>query len=110
MAKHLEKAREKMTEEGVAKTVSEEMVQLKMAFEQGNWRASIASARKILSVRPDHIEAAAYLEDAEKRLNEPIDRALKIARAKFERGEYLDSIRICTTCANWTRRTKTPPS
>ncbi len=93
LADHLEKARAKMTEEGIAKAIDEEMIVLKKSFDEQNWRAAIASSKKILSLKPDHIEASAYLEDAQHRMNEPIDRALKIARAKIEREEYLDAIK-----------------
>jgi tetratricopeptide (TPR) repeat protein len=93
LAQNLEKARAKMTQEDIARSVGQEMVAMQKAFKEGNWRPAIASAKKILSLRPDHIEAAAYLSDAQTRLNEPINRALKIARAKFEREEYLDAIK-----------------
>src|SRR3712207_7226841 len=36
---------------------------------------------------------SAYLEDARARINEPIQREMKIAKMKFERNEYLDAIK-----------------
>ncbi len=93
LAKHLDRARARMTEEDVARSVGQEMAALNKTFKDGNWRAAIASAKRVLSLRPDHIEASAYLADAQTRMNEPINRGLKIAKAKFERQDYLDAMK-----------------
>lgn len=93
LAKNLERARALMTETETAQAVDKEMDNMKHAFEAGNLRAAVTSAKKILNLKPDHIEASAYLTDAQTRLDEPVKRALKIARAKFERQEYLDAVR-----------------
>jgi tetratricopeptide (TPR) repeat protein len=62
-------------------------------YKQGEWKKTLESCRKILEIDPEHIEAREYAEDAQVRLNEPIERAMRIAKAKFERGEYLDVIK-----------------
>jgi tetratricopeptide (TPR) repeat protein len=93
LAGNLEKARAKLSQEQIARSINQEMVVMQRSFKEGNWRPAIASAKKILSLKPDHIEAAAYLSDAQTRLNEPINRGLKIARAKIEREEYLDAMK-----------------
>ena len=46
-----------------------------------------------MSFQPDNVEASTYLQDANNRINEPIEREMKIAKLKMDRGEYLDAIK-----------------
>jgi tetratricopeptide (TPR) repeat protein len=66
---------------------------VKELYAKADWKGTAKSCEKILSFRPDNIDAAAYLEDARARINEPIQREMKIAKLKFERNEYLDAIK-----------------
>ncbi|MCG3204487.1 MAG: hypothetical protein KCHDKBKB_01202 [Elusimicrobia bacterium] len=93
LAKHLEMARKQMTEERTREIVNYELRRLKEFYSKGDWKSALKSCEKILSFHPDHIEASMYLVDARKQINEPIEREMKIAVAKFNRGEYLDAIK-----------------
>lgn len=93
LAKHLELARDQMTEERTREIIETETKTMKELYDKGDLHGAIRSGEKILSFQPENIEAAAYLEDARKRVNEPIERAMKIARMKMERGEYLGAVK-----------------
>lgn len=90
---HLETARAQMTEDRTREIVEFELRNAKTLYAKGDWKGTVKSCEKILSFRPDNIDAKAYLDDAQARINEPIEREMKIAKAKFDRGEYLDSIK-----------------
>jgi tetratricopeptide (TPR) repeat protein len=87
--RHLEAARANMTAEQTRKLIESEFAACKSNYEAGNFRGSLASCEKVLAMKADHIEAAAYADDARKRINEPIERELKIATAKFEQRDFL---------------------
>ncbi len=93
LSKHLEKARAQMTEEGARELIATELKRVKELYEKGDWQGTIKSCEKILSIKADNIEALAYREDAHKRINEPIEREMKIAKGKFESNEFLDAIK-----------------
>lgn len=93
LANHLEKARAQMTEERTKEIVSLEIRKLQEYYEKADWKSAVKSCEKILSFEPNNIDAQAYMEDARNKVNEPIQREMKIAKLKFERGEFLDSIK-----------------
>ncbi len=93
LARHLEIARAQMTEERTKEIVNVELKRLKDLYDKGDWKGALKSCERILSFRPDNIEAATYIDDIRKRINEPIEREMKIAVAKYNRGEYLDAIK-----------------
>lgn len=93
LAAHLEKARAQLTEERTREIVVLELKRVKELYTKADWRGTAKSCEKILSFQPDNIEANTYLEDAKNRINEPIQREMKIAKLKFDRGEYLDAIK-----------------
>jgi tetratricopeptide (TPR) repeat protein len=90
---HLEFARAQMAEGRSREIVSYELKRVKDMYEKGDWKGTVKSCEKILSFRPDHADAFVYLEDAKARINEPIQREMKIAKMKFEKQEYLDAIK-----------------
>ncbi len=91
LKQHLELARAQMTEGRTREIVEYELRRARELYAKGDWKATAKSCEKILSFRPDNIDASAFLEDA--RINEPIQREMKIAKLKFERNEYLDAIK-----------------
>ena len=93
MKTHLETARAQMTEDRTREIVEYELRRVKDLYAKADWKGTAKSCEKILSFRPDNIDATAYLEDARARINEPIQREMKIAKLKFERNEYLDAIK-----------------
>lgn len=93
LAAHLEKARAQMTEERTQEVVSLELKRLKDLYAKSDWKAALKSCEKILSFVPNNIEASMYIIDVRKQINEPIEREMKIAVAKFDREEYLDAIK-----------------
>lgn len=93
LAKHLEKARAQLTQTRAEEIVGYELKRLKELYSKGDWKGAVKSCEKILSFRPDNIEASMYIVDARKQINEPIEREMKIAVAKYDRGEYLDAIK-----------------
>ncbi|MCG3204484.1 MAG: hypothetical protein KCHDKBKB_01199 [Elusimicrobia bacterium] len=93
LARHLESVRAQLTAERTEEIVTSELKRLKDTYEKGDWKAALKSCEKILSFRPDNIEATTYMEDVRNRINEPIEREMKIAVAKFERADYLDAIK-----------------
>ncbi len=93
LADHKKKALAQMSEERTRQVVVLEMRRAKEAFNKGEFRACLQSCQRVLSFRPDDVEAKTYLEDARKRVYEPIHREMKIAKLKFERQEYLDAIK-----------------
>lgn len=90
---HYEKARAQMTEEQARTIIEYEVRKVRDLFKAGDLHGTVRSCRTILSYDPEHVEAKAYLEDAEARIREPIERELKIAKAKFERDEHLEAMR-----------------
>lgn len=93
LAYHLHKARMRMDQVDTDRAIVNTLKQLKDQYNKGDWKGAIASSQKILNIKPDHVEAQSYLEDAEHRLREPIERALKIAKKLFERKDYLEAIK-----------------
>ncbi len=93
LAQHLETARAQLTEERTTEILLTEHKIMKDLYEKADWQGTLASCEKVLAFRPDDAEALTYQEEARKRLMEPIEREMKIAKLKFERGEYLDSIK-----------------
>jgi tetratricopeptide (TPR) repeat protein len=89
----LQKARAEMTEESTQEIISVELKRIKDSYEKSDWKATVKSCEKVLSFQPDNAEAATYLQDAKNRINEPIDREMKIATLKMDRGEYLDAMK-----------------
>jgi len=94
LGKHLEKARAQMTQEQTREITAAELKRMKDLYDKGDWRGTVKSCEKILSFLPDNIDATMYMEDARKHINEPIERGMKIAKAKFERSEFLDAIKV----------------
>lgn len=94
---HLEKNYQKvlaeMNEEQKNTLVEAEIKKAIDFFKNEEWKKTIETCEAILAIDPQNIEAHAYKDDAQKHLTEPIERGLRIARAKFERGEYLDVIK-----------------
>lgn len=93
LASHVDKARAEMTEERTQAILLGEHKRMKELYEKGDWQGVLKSCERVLSLRADDVDALTYQEDARKRLNEPIERELKIAKVKYERGEYLDAIK-----------------
>lgn len=93
LSDNLVKARAEMTSEQARNMVKSEIKTMKSAYAAGDWRGALKSCEKILSFDPSNIEAATYKDDAIARINEPIDREMKIGKAKLEREEYLDAIK-----------------
>lgn len=93
MAQHLEMARARLTEDRMHEIVAFELKKIPELYAKADWKGTVKSCEKILSFQPDHVEAATYLADAKARINEPIERELKIGRIKFDRGDYLDAIK-----------------
>ncbi len=90
---NLAKAKKFMTEAQTQNLIVQEMKTMKEFYRKGDYVSAEASCQKVLNIVPDHVEAAAYLEDVRRRINEPIARELKIAVTKLERHEYLDAIK-----------------
>jgi tetratricopeptide (TPR) repeat protein len=90
---HLVKAQSTLTDEQTRSVVVQELRVMKELYQKGDYAAAELAGQKILVLMPDHVEAAAYMDDISRRINEPIIRELKIAKTKMEREEYLDAIR-----------------
>lgn len=86
---HLDKVKAQLTEQ----QLNRELNHAKDLFSQGDYKGVLAACSTILAIRPDHVEAKAYIEDAQRRIDEPILRELKIAKAKIQQEEYLEAIR-----------------
>lgn len=93
LARHLDQARAHMTEERTKEIVAFEIGRAKELYDKGDFSEALKACDKVLSFRPDHVEATAYREDTLKRIREPIEREMKIAKIKFDRGDYLDAIK-----------------
>lgn len=93
VANHLRKARAQMTEGRKREIVNYELKRVKELYDAGNWKATVKSCEKILSFRPGQDEALVYLQDAQARIMEPINRELKIGRTKFENRDYFEAIK-----------------
>jgi tetratricopeptide (TPR) repeat protein len=89
----LQKARAEMTEESAREIITVELKRMKDAYAKGDWKTAVKSCEKVLSFQPDNVEASTYLQDAKNHINEPIEREMKIASVKLERGEYLDALK-----------------
>jgi len=96
LARHLDRARQLMTEEQTRRIIKEEMTAVRASYDKGDYKAAIASCDRVLHIDPNHIEAATFLEDAKMRLAEPVERAIKIARKKMETGDNLGAMRYLT--------------
>jgi tetratricopeptide (TPR) repeat protein len=89
----LQKARAEMTEESSREIIALELKRIKESYAKSDWKTTVKSCEKVLSFQPDNAEASTYLQDAKNRINEPIDREMKIATLKMERGDYLDALK-----------------
>ena len=93
LEKHYQKAKLHLSEAEAQALISAELKKTQEAYDKGDYRAAIGSSLKILKIDPANIEAKAYLENADKRLREPIETGLKIAQAKMEKGQYLEALK-----------------
>jgi tetratricopeptide (TPR) repeat protein len=93
LSRHMDKIRIQMGEEHSRELLVYQVKQIHALYEKGDFQGVVKACRIVLELRPNDADAKAYMEDAEKRINEPIVRELKIAKAKFEQKEYLDAIR-----------------
>ncbi len=89
----LQKSRAEMTEESTREIIDVELKRIKDSYDKADWKTTVKSCEKVLSFQPDNVEATTYLQDAKNRISEPIDREMKIAALKMERGEYLDALK-----------------
>jgi tetratricopeptide (TPR) repeat protein len=92
VACHIDMARAKMTLEQTQKFIADEKKGMKELYDRGDYRGALKSCDKILGYAPGDVEANAYREDALNHINEPINREFKIAKANFDKGNYLDTI------------------
>jgi|GEM_PF-4368898 len=93
LKKHFERVKALVTEERVSEIVRFEKGRAKRYYEEGNYRETVRSCKTILTYRSDDPVAKAYLEYAKKRIEEPIQRSLKIALAHFDQGEFLEAMK-----------------
>jgi tetratricopeptide (TPR) repeat protein len=89
----IQKVRAEMTEESSRELIAIELKRITESYAKGDFRTTVKSCEKVLSFQPGNIEALTYLQDAKNRLNEPIEREMKIASMKMERGEYLGAVK-----------------
>ncbi len=96
LEKHYQEAKALMTHEQTQSFADGEMKKIKESFGKGDYRGVLTSCERILSLDPNHIEAKTYQEIAQKRIREPVDLAIRIAKAKIERGHFLEAIKNLT--------------
>jgi len=93
LADAIQRARAEMTEESSRELIAVELKRITESYAKGDWKTTVKSCEKVLTFQPDNVEATTYLQDAKNRINEPIEREMKIATMKMERGEYLDAMK-----------------
>ncbi len=89
----IQRARAEMTEASSRELINVELKRITESYSKGDWKTTVKACEKVLSFQPDNVEAATYLHDAKQRIEEPIEREMKIATLKFGRGEYLDAMK-----------------
>ncbi|OVE77269.1 hypothetical protein BVX98_03145, partial [bacterium F11] len=92
LTRHHKLALAEMSEERTKEIVANAMRIMKETFDKEEFEATVLSAKKILSFQPDHAEAQAYLDDAQRRIEEPILRELRIAKKKINQKKYLQAM------------------
>ena len=89
---HHEIALAHMSEERTREIVEFEIWQARTFYQKDQLRDAVKSAKKVLSFEPENEEARKFLVDAQKRINAPIQRELRLAKKKYEEEKYLEAM------------------
>jgi len=93
LIQHIEKVQNQMEEADKHAFIEMELKKVKESYKKDDFKETIRICKKILSLYPEQVDAQTYKEDATQRINEPINRSLKIGKKKYEKADYLGAIK-----------------